>query len=278
MKLSKAITLAALVCASSSVLANNDDSVSEYAYSLKNDGIKHGYDASVQGAIEVLDSLNMNGVNVTLSGWSNGNGSSVYRVADNKIIGYTNSQGVTGYGITNNDENPNTPDHATDNIGEGFDFFLLSFDTDVTLNSADFSWLNNWNWSTRKDQQVSVAGLNSTGLSTLTSGSNTWSTIAGAALASGSFDIANSKSSGVYKSENFGFSETAQYWLVGTYNTYFGSVNGASLYNDAFKLSAVNFSKTNTKPKPGPDPVSAPGSLALLLSGMALIAIRRRQK
>lgn len=268
-----------LVVASASSFASGDSSLSEYSYSLYGDGIANGTNASAPGAITVLDSLNMNGVNVRLSAWSNGNGSNVYSVSNSEIRGYRNNQGQVGYGITNRDENPYSPDHATDNIGEGFDFFLLSFDTEVTLDSANFSWLP-WRVNgsvARYDQQVSVAGFNASGLSTLSSGTNSWSNIAGNALVTGSFDIGSSRSNGLYSSDDFGFSTAAQYWLVGTYNTVFGNVSGASLYNDAFKLAGVDFSKSNT-PTPQPKPVSAPGSLALLIAGAALMFARRQRK
>lgn len=268
-----------LVLASASCFASGDSSLSEYSYSVYGDGIAAGTNASAPGAITVLDSLNMNGVNLRLSAWSNGNGSNVYSVSNSEIRGYRNNQGQVGYGITNLDENPHSPDHATDNIGEGFDFFLLSFDTEVTLDSANFSWLP-WRVNgsvARYDQQVSVAGLNASGLSTLSSGTSSWANVAGNALVTGSFDIGSSRSNGLYSSDDFGFSTAAQYWLVGTYNTVFGSVSGASLYNDAFKLAGVDFSKSNT-PTPQPKPVSAPGSLALLIAGAALMFARRQRK
>ncbi len=247
-----------------------DSPLGDNTYNLLDDGVKGGYDASVDGAI------NVNGVNIVVSSWSDTNGINDDIVVSGNLYKVSSTY---GYGVLNQDGETSSsyPDHAIDNAPwnnqfnstgykyADFDFVLFTFDTAVNLTGANFGWAE-----TTSNSQVSVAALSD--LSLLTSGSSTWSSIAGSALAKGSFDILECDTG--YTSE-FSFSTTAKYWLVGAYNVAFGDLGGQS-YNDAFKLAAVGFNKP-TSPGGETHEASAPGSLALLMFGGAMVAWRRKR-
>jgi hypothetical protein len=216
---------------------------------------------------------------------------------------FSDTQGVTGetvvgaklekisdkwaYGITNNDEAyyRGDADHAIDNINyysqgsanayysgmtnveRDYDFVLLSFDSAVTLTGASFSWLYSGS-----DSQVSVAALSNT--SKLTSGVNTWSDIVEDALTSASFDIENCEY--LDHRADFTFTESAQYWLVGAYNTVFGKIDGR-VGNDAFKLANIGFSVTETTGTPDTTEVSEPGTIGLLMACSLFVMWRRKK-
>ena len=153
------------------------------------------------------------------------------------------------------------------NVERDYDFVLLSFDSAVTLTGASFSWLYSGS-----DSQVSVAALSNT--SKLTSGVNTWSDIVANALTSASFDIENCEY--LDHRADFTFTESAQYWLVGAYNTVFGNIGG-HVGNDAFKLANVGFSVTESAGTPTPTEVSEPRTIGLLMACSLLVMWRRKK-
>ena len=250
-----------------------DSPLGDNTYNLVSQGVTHGTNYGVNGAV------NVGGVNVAVSSWSD-----TYSDNDDIVVGGKEFYKISdrnGYGVINKDsESKNdSPEHAIDNNLWGnyynnyaervkyadFDFVLFSFSEAVTMTGANFGWAQ-----TQSDSQVSVAALSD--LSLLTSGNDTWSSIAGAALAKNSFDITECDTG--YTSA-FDFTQSAQYWLVGAYNVAFGDITNGQTFNDAFKLTAVGFNKNSPKT---PSEVSAPGTLGLfLLSGVA-VALRRRQR
>ncbi|MBU3021919.1 exosortase-dependent surface protein XDP1 [Aestuariibacter sp. A3R04] len=186
-----------------------------------------------------------------------------------------------GYGVVNEDETAkHSPDHSVDNekeegwvwkngtyeyqIDTDYDYVLISFDEAVNVTGATFSWL----WKD-DDTQVSVAALNDTSM--LESGSNTWSDVAGDAMAVGSFDVLNCDDDhlAMVELENI----YSQYWIIGAYNTVFGDI-GHKMFDDGFKLASIGF---NTKGKP-PTAVTEPGTFAMLFMGGALAMWRRKRK
>ena len=249
----------------------------ENTYDLVDDGVYNSVDPA-NSTVEI------NGVNVSLSAFSDTNNVSGETVVAANLQKISNTW---AYGITNNDEAyyNGSADHAIDNLNyyyEGsnaayksgvtnverdYDFVLLSFDSAVTLTGASFSWLYSSN-----DSQVSVAALSDT--STLTSGVNTWSNIVADALTSASYDIENCDY--VEHRADFAFTESAQYWLVGAYNTVFGNIGGY-IGNDAFKLANVGFSITETTGTSDTTEVSEPGAIGLLMA-CSLIVMWRRKK
>lgn len=249
----------------------------EHTYDLVSDGVYNDIDAS-------KSSVNVNGVNISMSAFSD-----THKVSGETVVGakLEKISDKWAYGVTNNDEARYSggADHAIDNINyfssgsqnadyyrftnveRDYDFVLLSFDSAVTLTGASFSWLYSSN-----DSQVSVAALDNT--STLTSGVNTWSDIVADALTSASFDIENCEY--LDHRADFTFTESAQYWLVGAYNTVFGNIGGY-VGNDAFKLANVGFSVAESTGTPTPTEVSEPGTIGLIMACSLLVMWRRKK-
>ena len=266
-------------CGGSNNSQNSDcnSPLGENTYDLVDDGVYEGTNPSIS-------SININGVNISLSAFSDTQG--LYNEA---VVGadLQKISNTWAYGVTNNDEAyyNGGADHAIDNINyyyqgsyashqsgmtnveRDYDFILLSFDQAVTLTGASFSWLYSDN-----DSQVSVAALNN--ISGLTSGINTWSDIVADALTSASFDIENCDY--LDHRSDFNFSESAQYWLVGAYNTVFGNIGGY-VGNDAFKLANIGFDITPTPDaNEGSTPVNAPSTIGLLMACSLFVAWRRK--
>lgn len=250
----------------------------EHVYDLVEDGVNQSTNAT-------RSSINVDGVNISLSAFSD-----TQRVYNETVVA-ANLEKISdtwAYGVTNNDEigYQGWTDHAIDNINHyyrgsrasrqsgmtnmerDYDFVLLSFDQAVTLTGASFSWMKDSN-----DSQVSVAALQDT--ASLTSGVNTWSDIVADALTSASFDIENGDY--VDHRADFNFQESAQYWLLGAYNTVFGNIGGY-VGNDAFKLANVGFSTAETSGVSTSTAVSEPGTLGLLMACSLMVMWRRKSK
>jgi hypothetical protein len=228
--------------------------------------------------------VQIDGLNISMSAFSDTQGVTGETVVGAKLEKISDKW---AYGITNNDEAyyRGGADHAIDNLNyfssgsdnsknyrftnveRDYDFILLSFDSAVTLTGASFSWLYD-----SRDSQVSVAALSNT--AKLTSGVNTWSDIVEDALTSASFDIENCEY--LDHRADFTFTESAQYWLVGAYNTVFGNIGG-KFNNDAFKLANIGFSVTETAGTPDPTKVSEPGTIGLLMACSLFVMWRRKK-
>jgi hypothetical protein len=269
--------------------SNNDQNavcnspLGEHTYKLVRDGVYNSVDAT-------NSSVSVDGVNISMSAFSD-----THNVTGETVVGaqLEKISNKWAYGVTNDDEAhySGAADHAIDNINyyyagskkayysgmtnveRDYDFVLLSFDSAVTLSGASFSWLYNGN-----DSQVSVAALSNT--SKLTSGVNTWSDIVADALTSASFDIENCDY--LDHRADFSFTASAQYWLVGAYNTVFGNIGGR-VGNDAFKLANIGFAISEIADTPDPvdtpDPteVAEPSTIGLLMAS-SLFVIWRRKK
>ncbi|MCG7647596.1 PEP-CTERM sorting domain-containing protein [Alteromonas sp. Cnat3-28] len=228
--------------------------------------------------------VQIDGLNISMSAFSDTQGVTGETVVGAKLEKISDKW---AYGITNNDEAyyRGGADHAIDNLNyfssgsdnsknyrftnveRDYDFILLSFDSAVTLTGASFSWLYD-----SRDSQVSVAALSNT--AKLTSGVNTWSHIVEDALTSASFDIESCEY--LDHRADFTFTESAQYWLVGAYNTVFGNIGG-EFNNDAFKLANIGFSVTETAGTPDPTKVSEPGTIGLLMACSLFVMWRRKK-
>jgi len=244
-----------------------NSALGESVYELVEDGVNIDTNADTSN-------ISVDGVNISVSAWSDTVG--IYNddiVTDATLVKISDSY---GYGIYNADDEyyGSSPDHAIDsyntvsyNVDHDFDFVLLSFSESVTLTGAGFSWIGN-----ESDTQVSIAGLSD--ISGLTSGTQTWSNIVEDALTAGSYDIEYCE----YVDHRADFTEqaSAQYWLIGAYNSVFGNING-NMYNDAFKLTSIGFDTDSTDPSTGdPTAVSEPGTLGALLACSLFIMWRRR--
>ena len=229
--------------------------------------------------------VQIDGLNINMSAFSDTQGITGETVVGAKLEKISDKW---AYGVTNNDEAnyKGYSDHAIDNLNyfssgsdnseyyrftnveRDYDFVLLSFDSAVTLTGASFSWLHS-----SSDSQVSVAALGNT--AKLTSGVNTWSDIVADALTSASFDIESCE----YLDDraDFTFTESAQYWLVGAYNTVFGKTIDGSIGNDAFKLANIGFSISETAGTPDTTEVSEPGTIGLLMACSLFVMWRRKK-
>jgi hypothetical protein len=231
-----------------------------------------------------LTSLTIDGVEIKvgLTAWSDtgiidpsyyyGNGDFYW---DDSVVKSANiGQWNGGLTIENRDRTYNSYNqgdhHSIDNFSEygkqDFDMLLLSFDHAVTLTGATVSWMHSDNGS----KEITVAGL-SDNASSMFGGHNTWSDIAGAAIAgaTGHYGISGYQSS-------FDKLTSAKYWLVGAYNTFFDD-NAAASYNGVgFKLSSLTVGLE--KSPPPNTQVSEPGALALMSLGLGLVLYRRKRR
>lgn len=217
--------------------------------------------------------VSINDVYVSISGWSDsesiGHDDTYYF---NRVVS-ANLQEVPGYGwaVRNSDEKESWH-QTTDNMGyEDYDFFLFSFSEEVTLTNINFGWAPTESGS----QEVSVAALGTTGFNALTGQQSTWSNIIADAVSS-SFSLTHIGNNQHITQLNF--TETARYWLVGAYNTVFGTVEGGSTFNDQFKVSGINFTKSSAlDPDEDSTPVSAPGTLAIMCLSLFIFALKRKK-
>lgn len=256
-----------------------DSSTAEYLYELNG-----GSGSSLGQTVFETGTTNLNGVNVTVTAWSDtgawrntglGEDQGWERVVQSATI--NKNSGNWAYGVNNQMEGgshhymDNYTDESQYTNHKNSDFFLFSFDEEVTLDSVNFRWLGG------SDQQISVAALGNAGLSSL-NGGNVWSTIVSNAITSKSYDA--SRYTGLESGyANLDLTTTAKYWLVGAYNIVFDTLSGAHSGNDRFKFKSIEFSRTISKSDPdGENPVSAPGTFALLLTSIAMLAWRRKRQ
>ena len=201
-------------------------------------------------------------VKVEITAWSDTLGGS------NKYVGSANL-GTFNDSLTVLNKAGNGDNHYIDN-GRYFDMVLFSFEQAVSLNGATFYSIES---SKRANgvNDITVAGLSDDVFSLFTSGHNTWSDIAGKAVAnaSGHFGIKNRQST-------FEGLASAKYWLVGAYNSVFSNDN----YKDnlvGFKLSSLGIELADEPTQPSTE-VSEPSALALMSLGLALVLYRRKRR
>ncbi|MBA6290211.1 exosortase-dependent surface protein XDP1 [Colwellia sp. MB3u-4] len=203
--------------------------------------------------------VNVDGVTINVSGWSDTANLSTDRSQDSAIkraVDFDKFNG--GWSMQNQDEQHggycNTYSHSADNFGtcgyKDYDFFLLSFSEAVSLVSASYSWIA----KSASQTQVSVAALDNSVLTNFNSLNNkTWAGLAsGHTLKSDYAQVENA--SGYYS--NFHGNTQDQYstmWLIGALNSVFGG-NAAWEGNDGMKLSGVSFSKSASDPAQVPEP------------------------
>jgi len=262
------ISLALLVI--SSPLLATDSIINEYTYEYNFGEVNIGVDANQGNIVTVFDALELNGVNLSISGWADsGQLNSADKFDYDRVISAELQKVVDfGWAVKNSWESDGK--HQTiDNTGDypDFDFILFSFSEAVTLENLSFGWASN-----NGSQEVSVAALGTAGFAELTSEQSTWTEIVSDAISS-SFSISNTLTS------TLDFNTASQYWLVGAYNTVFGALDDGTVFNDSFKISGINFtsSSSNDIDEP-PAEVSEPGALALMSLGLGLIVYRRKRR
>tara|TARA_Y100001956_G_scaffold63021_1_gene63237 strand:- start:273 stop:1088 length:816 start_codon:yes stop_codon:yes gene_type:complete len=267
------ISLVSVLVLSSNLAWATDSFIEEHNYEYNFQSVNIGTNPNSGSVVTVSDSLNLNDVNVSISGWSD---SAWLSGADSgnydKVVGAELQRiGSYGWAVRNTWEDAGS--HQTiDNYGyRDYDFILLSFSEEVQLDSLNFGWANFGKGS----QEVSVSALSDNGFSKLTSANSTWSNIISDAVSS-SFSIQRlTDNRGI---STLDFTSSAKYWLVGAYNTIFGTVANGSGHNDAFKIAGLEFSNTTVNTPPPNTQVSEPGALALMSLGLGLVLYRRKRR
>ncbi|KXJ61868.1 MAG: hypothetical protein AXW14_17790 [Alteromonas sp. Nap_26] len=271
------IPLLSVLVLSSNFAWATDSHLQEHYYDYNFLSVNIGTDPNAGSVVTVSDNsggLILNDVNISVSGWADSERLAVGDSGDyDRVIG-ANLQYVDSYGWAVRNSWEDTGSHQTiDSYSvdgyKDYDFILLSFSEEVQLDSLNFGWADFDNGS----QEVSVAAITDTGFNKLTSENSTWSSIISDAVSS-SFSIERlSHNRGV---SNLNFSSTAKYWLVGAYNTVFGTTSSGSTLNDAFKIAGLGFSNT-TETKTNTE-VSEPGAIALMSLGLGLVLYRRKRR
>jgi hypothetical protein len=263
-----------------------------YSESTNSENIDEGM--STSGSTVVVD-----GVGIEVSGWSdtgNYNGHSGMKYDTNSgyeyrdtgeeledntvqsasIAGPWENNSETGYGISNDDgdyyssgDYGSIDNLASDSGTVDYDMVLFSFSEAVNISAATFSWIGDTD-----NTEVSIIGLSD--ISALTSGTATWETIASSVSDSlqGSFVVENCDD--VYYSDFTSITGTAQYWLIGAYNTVFGYIDGATQNDDSIKLASIGFTTEPDANASPATPVNAPSSFAFILLTGAFAAWRRK--
>lgn len=277
MKYLKSVVFCAVSLISSTAFAT-DSSINEQTYSL---GSSTYIDESLNPTSNNVININGKDIYVGITGWADtGGGTADLKLEQGDIKGWKNNHGVWGYGLNNNDTQHNRNNkkfdtHSLDNFtNEGindFDMFLVSFSEAVTLTGAAFSWKSGGDG----EREITVAGLhNIDGFQENTH--STWSSVYSTVVEStlGHFSLGN-KTDGVFES-NFTdtIAGTAQYWLVGAYNTVFDD-NNSSHHGVGLKLSSLDIAIQNTQQN---TEVSEPGALALMSLGLGLVLYRRKRR
>ena len=291
------LTLGALALTSFSAQASIDSLVNEYSYDLMSQNVSD---------VTSGNAININDVNVSISSfsyseyqtseeWSVKCGyKNCYWDRDSKSLTETNTIDTAetafvtdwGYAVKNDAEasgNHQTIDNFKD-VTEGytnnswnqyernefrtFEYLLFSFDEGVNLTDIDFGWNNG------DDQQVSVVSLNNASALTSDSWDKLVSNETTLNAVSNSFNIVGGKNDGTVQLT--GFETTySNYWLVGAYNKAVGDIGGKD-YNDAFKISGVQFNTLKSIKEPPPK-VSEPGILFIMSIGAGIALYRRRR-
>lgn len=224
----------------------------------------------------------VDGVTVTVSGWSDTGGANddlIERAVDFDKNG-------AGWSMENRDEaNGNNScyyssyNHSADNYGKNsdgsacsdrdYDFFLVSFSEAVSLTQATYSWLSGGSNRTADQRaarnQVSVVALDVPSLAN-SAPSKTWASIKSQhTLESDYSQVQNN--SGYYS--NFAGNTQGQYssmWLIGALNSVFGG-HASWEGNDGMKLSGISFNRNV------PAQVPEPSTMVMLL--IALVGLTR---
>ncbi len=223
------------------------------------------------------------GINLTTTGWADTAdvaGAGTNDTIQTAELIWANS---TALGVQDQDEpdaagssTTSSPHHSTDSVryvsgdtdpdGE-FDMLLLDFgSTPVDLNGITLNWAVGGNAASTAD--VSILAWNGTGSSTLTG--KTWSNV----LASngGGYTVVGSYANVGLSYFSIPTSIESTKWLIGVYNPVFGTLAGGDSADDGMKLASL---QTSTTPPDRDVPV--PGTVALILAGLAALRVRGKR-
>lgn len=204
--------------------------------------------------------LNQGGNTLTISAWSDTNSSwnSQDKVESAKL--QSNSLGLLNYNRNRYRGGCCNPSdgHAVDNQ-DNFDMLLFSFTNAVSLSKVNIGWA-------QPDSDMTIAAFTSAPALA----GQTWAQVAQNALFKNLYADRGAGSQNV----NTGNVE-AKYWLIGAYNSYFGTRHGVAAGNDHLKIASITTHPGTVTPPPSA--VSEPGTLALMGSILLLAAYRRRK-
>jgi hypothetical protein len=269
---------------SSSGSTSIDSALNQHVYDLytQESGFNIDYTLDGNSSNIVIDGTS---ITVGVSAWADTANISTDGISydDNEVVYYDALNGYRhnndyGFGLVNSNSNDS---HTLDNFsgGDDFDMVLFSFSEAVTLTGASFTYLE----SDASDKQISIVGLSDISLfENHASNEFGWADVAsgdGLVISNGHFGI-SSNSSGYSSSSSYSseFSDlsAAKYWLVGAYNVYFDA--GSSNYqNTGFKLASLNLTTGGTEINQPPSEVSEPAPIILMLTGLGLLALRRKR-
>ena len=156
---------------------------------------------------------------VTISGWADTTGIGDNEIERAKYIARYSG----GWGITNNQYRDG---HTADNYvgGDDYDFFLVDFTHSVNLTGATFGYLTSHNLG------VSYAALNESKFNGNLAGL-TWQQVVSNQYSLGSSSARIDNNTGYFINNDVG--ATSRYWLIGAYNSVFGSLD--NITNGGFK-------------------------------------------
>jgi hypothetical protein len=231
---------------------------------------------SFTGGATAGNSLDMNvdGIQLTITGWADTNDIAGPDTIESARLHWAMTNGL---GILDRDEistgATGSPNHSVDSFLVGgdsdgdFNMLLLTFSEAVNLTGIDLGWATGGNAANTAD--MSLLAYTGNGSSALNG--QTWANVLGGANTN--YDsVGNPSNVGLsYFTVNPG-NITSTRWLVGVYNPVFGA--GGDFADDGIKLTSLT---TSTEPPPDRD-VPVPGTLVLLLAGLAALRARRPMK
>ena len=202
-------------------------------------------------------------------GWSCGNDNEIFDAELNwqwsgSSLGMYNRDETVANGTRGNNN------HSIDSIDGDYDMLLLTFDEAVSLTGIDLKWATGGGGD-RADISI-LAWDSSAGSSTLQG--KTWSSIlaggGGGYVSLGNYKVGLTP----YNSITPVIESTR--WLIGAYNSTFGNSNYDS-WDDGFKLDSLTTSIVRDGGG-GAGEVPLPGSLALVLLGLAVLRDQRKNQ
>ncbi|MCW8093031.1 exosortase-dependent surface protein XDP1 [Alteromonas sp. ASW11-130] len=245
MKLSKGIFAAFALCLGSAHVAIAEDTT----WNFSTTGDTH-YGSGNYDGNTITQNKTDNSVIVTA--WSDTREADNPDTVQNATVA-SNSHGLLNYNRNSGDS------HAIDGFNDT-DMLLFTFDEAVSLTNINLGWAyDNGNYGYA---DISILAFNT--LPTLAG--QTWEQVKDV-----SASIINLGNVGVGGHALTGVATEAKYWLIGAYNSVFGSADGAIGGNDKFKILALT---THASEPTGEVPTPATGALLAVL--LAVIMYRRR--